>query len=599
MDARPASAAPGARAETPLEELRSRAAALPRSIWRRRGDTSLQTLPGGIRLALFTSPFIVRWAAWLVALLIVAFTNVPHANERFEPWLLIATFAETLAVTSYVPLLRPAVLPALRRMGGVPENADVLWVGLLDLGLSLLAVYLSGGWGSPYYHFALTALLIPSFFLTFRGVLGLAGVYTALYVIGVAAFGDGVHGSWRDANLNSFIGAVMTPFLVALVPNYLGSVLRELDVARQDAVDALADTELLYRIGRSFLERGHGLAAVLPVVANAARESSRFDAVLLLVREPEDAAPRAYGMDVETPDVEALDALLEGEGGRTVAASTLPAPLAAALEPYAWAAAARLQPADDVDAWMIVATRERPAAILHEVRLLDAMAGQVAMGIRNMRLTARIGELAAEGERVRIAREIHDGIAQMVYMLTLSLETAVDRVGGDPDEQRQRLRDLTALAKNALWEVRQYIFDLRPLLSGDEGLVRAVQGQVREFQAVSELPVELAIRGEPVRVPSSAGAGLYRIVQEGLGNIFRHARASHVRIGLEFCDGTVSLAIEDDGVGFQEGATDGGVGYGMGNLRRRVEELRGTLRVRSAPGTGTRIEVTVPVGEDE
>ena len=115
--------------------------------------------------------------------------------------------------------------------------------------------------------------------------------------------------------------------------------------------------------------------------------------------------------------------------------------------------------------------------------------------MRNVRLAERIGELAAEAERTRIAREIHDGIAQMVFMLTLSLETAIDRVGGDPDEQRQRLRDLTALAKNALWEVRQYIFDLRPLLSGDEGLAGAVQGQVKEFQAVSELPVELAIHG--------------------------------------------------------------------------------------------------------
>jgi signal transduction histidine kinase len=236
---------------------------------------------------------------------------------------------------------------------------------------------------------------------------------------------------------------------------------------------------------------------------------------------------------------------------------------------------------------------------LHEVRLLDAVAGQIALGVRNIRLTTRIAELAAEGERGRIAREIHDGIAQMVYMLSLSLETAVDRVGSDPDEQRQRLKDLTALAKNALWEVRQYIFDLRPLLSGDEGLVGAVQGQVKEFQAVSDMPVEVTVSGTPVRLPVETSAALYRIVQEGLGNVFRHARASRVHVALGFAGGTVRLAIDDDGVGIGEAEPGARIGYGMGNLRQRVEGLHGRIDVRSEPGAGTRIEVTVPIGGDE
>src|SRR5438132_13822808 len=95
------------------EDLRSRAAALPRSIWRRRGDASLSTLSGGIRLAVFTSPFIVRWAAWSVALLILLITNVPHENHVFEPYLLIGTFVQTAVVTFYVPVIRPLLLLSL------------------------------------------------------------------------------------------------------------------------------------------------------------------------------------------------------------------------------------------------------------------------------------------------------------------------------------------------------------------------------------------------------------------------------------------------------------------------------------------------------
>jgi signal transduction histidine kinase len=146
--------------------------------------------------------------------------------------------------------------------------------------------------------------------------------------------------------------------------------------------------------------------------------------------------------------------------------------------------------------------------------------------------------------------------------------------------------------------VRQYIFDLRPLLSGDEGLVNAIQGQVKEFQAVSELPVELQITGEVARLPVETSAALYRIVQEGLGNIFRHARASLVRVGVRFAGDRVILSIEDDGIGIPEGEPGARVGYGMANLRERVDDLSGSVEMVTSPGEGTRIEVSVPIGED-
>ena len=589
-----------------IEDLSTRVTAIPRSIWRRQSDTSLATLPGGLRLAVLTAPFIARWVAWLVAVLIVFVADLPDSNMRFEPWLLIGTMLQIAALTVYVPVIRPAVLPRLRRIFAAPENTDVLAVGLIDLALSMLAVYLSGGWGSPYYLFALTALLIPAFFLTFRGVLMLVGVYMIAYLFGVMSFGDGLYGSWKDTNLNSFIGAMVTPLLVALVPNYLGTVLRELESARRDAVEALGDSDLLYRVARSFLEVGRSLDDAMPHVADALRESSRFDRVMLLI--PDDLGAggetrgyvdfRVDGATVaELPEPSVLDEAFDAENARTFSISALPGRLPEAFEGCAWAGMVPLRSAHAVEGWLLAATHERPSQILHEVRLLDAVGGQVALGVRNIRLSARIAELAAEGERVRIAREIHDGIAQMVYMLSLSLETAIDRVGGDPEEERQRLKDLTGLAKNALWEVRQYIFDLQPLLAGESGLVGAVEGQVKEFQAVSEMPVELRVTGTPARLPMETSAALYRIVQEGLGNIFRHARASKVDLAMQFEDHTVRLAIADDGIGLGETEPGARVGFGMGNLRQRVEDLHGTLLVSSQPGEGTRIEVCVPVTE--
>jgi len=583
-----------------LEDLPARVAKIPGSIWRRQ--TSFEALPGGIRLAVLTSPFIVRWATWLIALLVVALADLPNDNIRFEPYLLVGTFVQLVLLTTYVPVIRPYVLPRLRRFTDTPEQYDVLVVGLIDLAFAMAAVYLSGGWRSPYFHFALTALLIPTFFLSFRGVMALSVAYIFLYLFGLAATGEGLGGSWTDRNLNSFIGAMVTPLLVALVPNYLGNLLRELEEARRDAVEALDDSDLLFRVARAFLQGGRVIDTTMPNVTNAILDSGRFDRVALLV--PDDlqagAETNAFGMELhDLPEPPELSEIFAGDAARTVAGATLPAPLRRPFQSCGWVGLVPLRTAGTVEGWLLAGARERPAAILHEVRLLDAIAGQVSLGIRNIRLTEEVGRLAAEGERSRMAREIHDGIAQMVYMLSLSLETAIDRVGSDPDEQRQRLKDLTALAKNALWEVRQYIFDLRPLLSGDEGLAGAVQGQVKEFQAVADLPVELRVTGEPHRLPLATSAALYRIVQEGLGNIFRHARASKVDIGLTFNDGSVSLSIADDGIGITEQDPAGRVGYGMGNLRRRVEDVQGTVEVHSGPGSGTRIDVTVPVGGDE
>ena len=586
--------------QTPLEDLPARVARIRRSIWRQQ--TSLEALPGGIRLAVLTSPFIVRWATWLIALLIVVLADLPEENTRFEPYLLAGTFMQLVLLTLYVPVFRPAVLTRLRRYTSSPEQYDVLVVGLIDLGLSMCAIYLSAGWRSPYFHFALTALLIPTFFLSLRGVVGLSIIYMVTYLLALSTTGERLAGSWIDRNFNSFIGAIISPMLVAFVPNYLGNILRELDEARRSAVEALSDSDLLFRVARSFLEGGRDLDATLPLVAAAMQESTRFDRVAVLVAD--DLRPggetEVFGtLIAHPPEPAEVAEAFAGDTARTMAPHALPGTVRDAFAGCAWAGVVPLRTAGTIEGWLVAGTVERPDAILHEVRLLDAIAGQISLGIRNVRLSEEIGRLAAESERTRIAREIHDGIAQMIYMLSLSLETASDRVGGDPEEQRQRLTDLTALAKNALWEVRQYIFDLRPLLSGEEGLVGAVQGQVKEFQAVADLPVELTVAGDQRGLPLATSAALYRIVQEGLGNIFRHAQASRVEINLRFENQHVGLRIADDGVGIGEQDPDGRVGFGMGNLRKRVADLQGTIEVTSEAGSGTSIDVTVPVGGEE
>jgi signal transduction histidine kinase len=208
---------------------------------------------------------------------------------------------------------------------------------------------------------------------------------------------------------------------------------------------------------------------------------------------------------------------------------------------------------------------------------------------------ARDAELAAQKERDRIARDIHDGVAQSIYALSLNLETCADAAEKEDGVLREQVRRLIPLAKKTLLETRHYIYNLKPFLSGERDLKAMAENQAKEFQTVSGTLAELSTSGEPREVSVAAATGLYRILQEALANVLKHAEASQVRVGLDFDGGSVRLSVEDDGVGID---TDGpSPGFGLENMRQRAAELAGTFEISRAPGRGTTADVTLPVKE--
>ena len=230
-------------------------------------------------------------------------------------------------------------------------------------------------------------------------------------------------------------------------------------------------------------------------------------------------------------------------------------------------------------------------------RRRQAVEAERAQSQRNLELQqkAQEAELAAQEERHRIAREIHDGISQSIYALSLNLETCADMAEREQGPLREQLQRLVPMAKKTLLETRHYIYDLKPLLSGESDLVAVAENQVKEFQMVAGTTVQLSVDGEPRRVPVAVATGFYRLLQEALGNVLKHARASAVSVALAFEPGSVRLSVRDDGVGFQ---ADGmRPGYGVENMRHRAEELRGSFEISSAPGEGTSIGVTLPAQE--
>ncbi len=384
----------------------------------------------------------IRWIVWFMAFLIVQFKAAPPDNLNNANWLLVVTFVLCTITTAFGSFIRP-YLPEI----GLVRILDYpAFTSSLDIVLSCMAVSFTGGWGSPFYEFALTSVIAPSLRFGTRGAFASAALYSSLYIMAVRFSRNG-HGLDAVTTFGvvdgGFFSAVINPFMVAVLCAYLAEVVQRLHQERQ-----------------------------------------------------------------------------------------------------------------------------------------------------------RSSELAAQEERGRIAREIHDGIAQHIYMLTLNLEACAE-LAHRPRETAdanlgERLDTLIQLSKHALWEVRHYIFDLKPHLAGERGLCGTIANQVREFEAITGLKVELIMPQDERAVAVATSAALIRIVQEALANVFKHAHARHLLLSIRFHDDWLQAEVLDDGVGFNP-TRPPHEGYGLHSLQERAREVGGSLQIQSAPEVGTRVLVQLPM----
>ncbi len=201
---------------------------------------------------------------------------------------------------------------------------------------------------------------------------------------------------------------------------------------------------------------------------------------------------------------------------------------------------------------------------------------------------------AAEEERARIARELHDDTVQRLAALLVQLRVA--RRSEDPEKRDRLLQDLRNGIHAAAESVRQIARGLRPPALEEAGVVPAIRSHVRSLQEASCLNVDLQVQAVE-RLPSlDAELALYRIVQEALSNVVRHAQATRVRISIAQEGGRVVATVEDDGRGFSiaDLGRAGGFRLGLLGMHERARSVGGSLAIESAPGRGTRVRVEIP-----
>jgi two-component system, NarL family, sensor histidine kinase DegS len=205
---------------------------------------------------------------------------------------------------------------------------------------------------------------------------------------------------------------------------------------------------------------------------------------------------------------------------------------------------------------------------------------------------------AQESERQRLARQIHDGPAQSLSNFILQTEIATKLFERDPERAKAELANLKTSAKNTFDGVRDFIFDLRPMMLDDLGLVPTVRRYVDSFREKSGLQTTLTITGAERRLESVREVMVFRGLQELLGNVRAHAQATQVRIALDVDDKRVRLSVEDNGRGFDPAAAFNSQqkSIGLPAMRERIELIGGQVQIDSQPGQGARVMLEVPVG---
>ncbi len=394
--------------------------------------------------------------------------------------------------------------------------------------------------------------------------------------------------------------------------------------SRLGLADADSDAQLLYRV-IEILSAGLDLDGITQGVADLITETTSTDVCFVHLLDPAGDRLRLRGA---TPPFDQFARRIElpvGEGvSGWVAAHCAPVvitdnkradsrylyfPELRGEEFTSMASVPMMTRPGDLVGVLNVHTRDRREFTQADVELLGSVAGLMAGTIENASLHSRLAEreeamerfaeqivLVQETERRRLAGEIHDGISQRIVSLSFHLSAAADAVTTDPTRAAEQIARAQELAAGALEETRHAIAGLRPPVLDDLGLAASLESLARSIP----LP-NVQVDTVSTNLPEHVETAVYRIAQEALQNVMKHASAAHVHLRLSVTAGAVLLEISDDGTGFDPAtATEPGgpVGYGLPGMQQRAELLGGQLTADSSPGRGTVVRLRVPIAHE-
>jgi len=255
---------------------------------------------------------------------------------------------------------------------------------------------------------------------------------------------------------------------------------------------------------------------------------------------------------------------------------------------------------------LLVAAASAPRPFdVDDVETLSSLAAQAALAIENDRLQATLRDLAVVAERERIAREMHDGLAQVLgYVNTKSQAVAELLAAGRVADAEAQLDELAAAARSVYVDVREAIVGLRSPIGADLGLADAIEGHAERFAEMAKVAVvvEASPEARALDLPPGVAAELFRIVQEALTNVRKHAAANRVRIALTVSPDELAIVVADDGRGIApDRSGEAAAGdeawprYGLASMRERAASIGASVSWEGRRGRGTEVRISMPV----
>jgi signal transduction histidine kinase len=383
---------------------------------------------------------------------------------------------------------------------------------------------------------------------------------------------------------------------------------RRLETARRQEADRRRQIAEVLGDVVSALNSQQVLEEVLNLIA---RETGRLlgaDAVVVGELEPATGALSilaAHGLPtgpiadgILPPSAEAL--MQAAASHRPVVVPDVTAALSGAgqAEPAPWADGYRVLAAvpiiveDEIYGGLVLYYTRPRLLSPEEIELAEVLGDHVALAVENARLRAEVEQAAVAAERSRIAGELHDSVTQALYTTSLIAETLPGVWQRHPEEALRTLDDLRALTQGALAEMRTLLLELRPGALAGRKLSELLHQLTAAMSARTDLPITTTVSGERA-LPERVKIALYRIAQEALNNVSKHARASRAWVNLQTGPDGATLRIRDNGRGFESG-TVSPHGLGLNIMRERAQAIGATLTIDSQPDQGTEVVVSWP-----
>jgi two-component system sensor histidine kinase DegS len=237
---------------------------------------------------------------------------------------------------------------------------------------------------------------------------------------------------------------------------------------------------------------------------------------------------------------------------------------------------------------------ERFKSTLEQARASSVPATVASAGVKSPLASVEMLVNAQETERQRLSRQMHDGPAQALSNFILQTEIAMRLMDVDAGQAREELNNLKASAMGTFQKVRNFIFELRPMMLDDLGLAPTIRRYADAFKEQTALDVNVTVTGHERRLEPYLEVMLFRAIQELLGNAARHSQATLVKVSLDLGEDRVRVSVDDNGKGFDADSIQQSNNLGLKLIRERTEMLGGSFEIDSAIGRGARILFAVP-----